>query len=289
MFETEIKVDENSVVESVSCSYYDEQSAHHTETVIYSANPFEKTSSDITAALDFPELTRVEQLFSKTATVSPSTLARGEELSKDLLNSALAPSTLKQYGYALKKWTLFCCQNGLSCLPANPKELASCVALCASETGSVSAADTLAAAVAFEHVRNFLPSPTLEPTFRLLMRSVRMNFGRERKPATPLSLAHLRLIMDYLLKTVGHGENGMLAPLTMWRTVWRITMEFYTLGRFSDVISLQRKHLTFKAKPKPHLLVKFLGGKNDVYSEGSERVVPSNPGNSNWVMLHLSG
>ena len=277
VFDTEIQLDEDSIVKNITYSYYDEQSDHHTETIVYSADPFEQSESDVTAALDFPELTRVEQLCEHSEHVCPmTTLSRGEKLAEDLLSRALAPSTLKQYGYALKKWTSFCTQNGLSQLPANPRDVASCVALCASETASVSAADTLAASIAFEHVRNFLPSPTQHPSFSLLMRSVRMNFGRERTPATPLSSVHLRLLMDHLLRTVGHGENGQLAPLVVWRTVWRIVMEFYTLGRFSDVTSLRRKNLLFKAKPKPHLIVKFLGGKNDVYSEGSERIVPSN-------------
>ena len=278
-FNTEIQLDKSNVVKSISYSYFDEQSDHHTETIMYSADPFLQNKNDDVAALEFPELTRVEQLFKEPAVGSLSTLARGEKLSEDLLNGALAPSTLKQYSYALKKWNLFCSQNDLVCLPANPREVASCVALCVTETGSVSAAETLAASIAFEHVRNFLPSPTTHPSLRLLLRSVRKNFGRERNPATPLSLSHLHLIMDHLLRTGKHGANGLLAPLTTWRTVWRVALEFYTFGRFSDVTSLQRKHLVFKAKPQPHLIVKFLGGKNDVFSEGNERVVPSNPGN----------
>ncbi len=275
-FDTRIELDESNIVSSISYSYYDEQSDHHTETIKFSSDPFEQCSIK-DSLVEFPELNRVENLPSPSK-ATLSTLSVGEKICADLLNQALAPSTLKQYGYALKKWTIFCSQNNLPPLPADPYHVASCVALCASETSSVSAADTLAAAIAFEHVKNFLPSPTTHATFRLLMRSIRMNFGRERNPATPLSLTHLRLMMDHLLRSGQHGENGLLASLTVWRTVWRITLEFYTLGRFSDISSLQRSSIVFKAKPKPHLVVKFLSGKNDIYSEGCQRIVPSNPG-----------
>ena len=273
IFDTKIELDESNIVSSVSYSYYDEQYDHHTETIKYSSDPFEQCRVE-NYLLEFPELNRVENLPSPSE-ASLSTFSKGEKVCADLLSRALAPSTLKQYSYALKKWTIFCSQNNLQILPADPSHVASCVALCASETGSVSAADTLAASIAFEHVKNFLPSPTTHATFRLLMRSIRMNFGRERNPATPLSLNHLRLMMDYLLRSGKHGENGLLCSLIVW---WRITMEFYTLGRFSDISSLQRSSIVFKAKPKPHLVVKFLSGKNDIYSEGCQRIVSSNPG-----------
>ena len=53
-------------------------------------------------------------------------------------------------------------------------------------------------------------------------------------------------------------------------------MEYHTLGRFSDIVKLQKKDVVYKPSPSPHLRVMFKGGKNDQYSEGSERIIASN-------------
>ena len=50
-------------------------------------------------------------------------------------------------------------------------------------------------------------------------------------------------------------------------------MEFYTLGRFSDIIKLQRSDVIFESNPSVHLVITFQGGKNDLYSEGGQRIV----------------
>ena len=292
-FDTEIKLDDGGVVTSISYCYYDEQNDRHTETVEYSEDPFVSGDAEESFA-SFPELQkaeecapglqRAEESVSSAATVG-SSLICADKLSEDILDQVLAPSTLRQYSYAIERWRKFCSENHLSSMPADPRQVASCVALCITETGSVSAADTLAASIAYEHVRNSFPSPTTHPRFRLLRRSIRKNFGKERKPATPLTLPHLKLMLDHLLRNDKHGLNGQLASLTLWRTVWRITMEFYTLGRFSDVSALTRSSLVFRSKPKPHIIVKFVGGKTDIYREGCERLVPSHPGEKIFIMF----
>ena len=287
-FDTKIEVTENGLVSSISYSYYDEQSDRHTETLEYSEDPFVLTCSK-EIYTGFPELQKVEQLTLSCLSLpaDKKSFERGDQITLELMEESLAPSTLKQYGYAHKKWIDFCEHNGFIALPAQPRQLASCVSMCATDTCSVSAADTLAASVAFEHVRNFLPSPTTDPGFRQLMRSIRRKFCKERNPATPLTLAHLQMMMNHLLRTKHHGENGQLASLVTWRTVWRVVMEFYTLGRFSDVSALTRRSLKFKAQPKPHLIISFLNGKNDVYSEGCERIVSSHPGITDFVKTFL--
>lgn len=60
-----------------------------------------------------------------------------------------------------------------------------------------------------------------------------------------------------------NGRNGLLADVVLWRTVWRIVMEFYCLGRFSDVSGLRRSDIRFEQQPQFHLVVHFEGGKND--------------------------
>ena len=156
----------------------------------------------------------------------------------------------------------FCSENSLVEIPALPNFVACCVARVAAETGSVSAADKLAAAIAFEHRRRFYPSPTSHESFKLLMSSIRRRHSGNRTPAEPLTLDMQRRMIDYLL-SASHGRDGQLADVTLWRTVWRIVIEFYTLGRWSDVSRLRRSSVRFFSSPRPHMTVHFVGGKND--------------------------
>jgi hypothetical protein len=73
-----------------------------------------------------------------------------------------------------------------------------------------------------------------------------------------------------------HGRDGLKASVVLWRTIWRLSLEYHTLGRFSDIAKLQKKDVVYKPTPSPHLKILFKGGKNDQYSEGSERIVASN-------------
>ena len=221
-----------------------------------------------------------------------SSLALGSEIAQQLLETSVSAGTRRQYGYAFKKYEKFCAENKLVALPGEPRFVIACVALVASQTQSVSACDTLAASISFEHHKLMMPSPTIHPTFKLLMRSIRQTFAVPRNPATPLTSALLRIMIDHLFCAT-HGLNGSLASLVTWRTVWRLVFEFYTLGRFSDIIALRRNSLRFCSKPAPHLLVSFTpgAGKTDKKMEGSERVVSSNPERQycpvRWLMICL--
>jgi hypothetical protein len=218
---------------------------------------------------------------------SQPSLNRGLTLASELLDGALSQGTLRQYASAYVHWTSFCCQNGLPELPASVEAVTSCVAIRASETCSASAAETLASAIAYEHKKNFLPSPTLHDTFRLLMRAIRRKFATERTAAAPLTRSILNQMIDYLFQP-GHGRDGQLATLSSWRTVWRVCLEFHTLGRFSDLIRLKVADLVFYQNPQPHLRITFRGGKNDLFSEGSERIVSSNSENSTYCPVRLT-
>jgi len=174
----------------------------------------------------------------------------------------VADSTRRQYAAAFAKWERFCSENNLSVCPAEPLHAACCVAKIASETASASVAETLAAAIAYEHRRRFLPSPTAHESFRMLMQSIRKNLCQLRQPAQPFTLKMIHHFFDHLYSSE-NGRDGQLANLCTWRTIWRVVLEFYTLGRFSDISSLRCSSLRFIQQPQPHLLVHFEGGKND--------------------------
>jgi len=74
-----------------------------------------------------------------------------------------------------------------------------------------------------------------------------------------------------------HGRDGLRASIVLWRTLWRVFLDFYTIGRFSDIVKLKRQDVVYQSSQSPHLKIIFKRGKNDQYSEGSERVVAANP------------
>jgi len=216
-----------------------------------------------------------------------SSLATGLDLASNFLQTSLAESTVRQYQASYRHWTDFCSENGLQEYPASVEHVSSCVAIVASKTRSVAIVESLASAIAYEHRKHFLPSPTMHETFRLLMRSIKKNFSGDRKTAEPISRQLMDDLIDYLFQE-SHGDNAALAPLSTWRTVWRVLMEYHTLARFSDVAPLRTSDLHFFEMPKLHLKVTFRGGKTDIFKEGSERVLSSNPDNPKYCPVRIT-
>ena len=188
-----------------------------------------------------------------------TSLQLGSTLAQSFLDSALNPRTVRQYRGSYHRWETFCQTNNLTELPADPKHIAACLALTASETWSVAAVEKLCAAVAFEHRKAFLPSPTCHGSILLLLRSIRIHFLVERQSKKPLTHYILCRMIDHL-SLPEHGRDGLLAPLALWRTIWRAHLEFYTLGRFNDIIHLCRQDVMLREEPKMHLVVKFIRG-----------------------------
>ncbi len=144
------------------------------------------------------------------------------------------------------------------------------------KNGSYSKVVTLNAAIAHEYRVQMLPSPTVHETISLLFRGFRNEHYLARSPKSPVTVEILSKMYSYLYRPV-HGRDGLRASLVLWRTIWRISMEYHTLGRFGDIVGLQRGDVVYNSSPSPHLQILFKGGKNDQYSEGSQRIVASNP------------
>ena len=216
-----------------------------------------------------------------------TSLQLGSTLAQSFLESALNPKTVRQYNSTYRRWISFCQENNLLEVPADPRHVAACIALTASETQSVATVEKLCAAIAFEHRKSFLPSPTCHESISLLLRSIRLRFSVERRSKQPLTHAILRRMVDrhYVPE---HGRNGLLAPIPLWRTIWRAHFEFYTLGQFDDIIRLRRPDVTLHEEPKIHLAVKFLGGKTDVYSEGGTRIVCAHEPSDAYCPIRLT-
>ena len=146
----------------------------------------------------------------------------------------------------------------------------------------------LRAAIANEYRIRMLTSPTTHETISLLFRGFRNDNPHQRTARLPITEEILTKLYSHLYQPI-HGRDGLRASVVLWRTIWRVSMEYHTLGRFSDIVKLKRQDVVFESIPSLHLKIVFKGGKNDQYSEGSERVVAANPNGKNCpVQLTLN-
>ena len=224
---------------------------------------------------------------SSSPSTSTGTLALGLISAQKYLSSSLKPSTQSQYARVYSVWKEFCFDNQLPEFEAGHEALASCLSLIMDQTNSYSSVSMLAAAIANEHRIHLKPSPTGHECISKLFKGFKLASQTSRNPVQPLTDQIVRQMIDKLYHPT-HGRDGLKAPLVLWRTVWRVVMEFYTLGRFSDIIKLQRNDVRFGALPSPHLRVLFKGGKNDQYSEGAERIIAAFPEEKRYCPLGLT-
>jgi hypothetical protein len=151
---------------------------------------------------------------------------------------------------------------------ANHKHLAACLSLTMLEDGSYSKVVMLSAAIANVYRLRMLPSPTTHEVISNLFRGFRNEHPQTRTAKQPITDDILCKFYLHLYQSK-HGRDGMRASVVLWRTVWRIALEYHTLGRFSDIVKLKRSDVVYETVPTPHLNILFKGGKNDQYSEGS--------------------
>lgn len=173
-------------------------------------------------------------------------------------------------------WTEFCEQNNVPEFGADHKQLAACLSLVMLQDGSYSKVVALSAAIAHEYRARMLQSPTTHETISLLFRGFRNEHPQTRVAKSPITEEILSKMYSHLYQPQ-NGRDGLRASVVLWRTVWRISLEYHTLGRFSDIAKLQKKDVVYNPNPSQHLKILFKGGKNDQYLEGSERIVASNP------------
>lgn len=173
-------------------------------------------------------------------------------------------------------WRDFCQRNELEEFGAGHEQLAACLSLVMMRDKSYSKVVMLSAAVANEYRIRMLPSPTTHETISTLFRGFRNEHPQTRTAKLPITEEILDKCYNHLYQAK-HGRDGLRASVVLWRTIWRISMEYHTLGRFSDIVKLRRSDVRYVTDPSPHLRILFKGGKNDLYTEGAERVVASNP------------
>jgi hypothetical protein len=170
-------------------------------------------------------------------------------------------------------WRTFCQRNNLPEFGAGHEPLTACLSLVTMQGKSNAKVVMLSAAIANEHRIRMLPSPTTHETISFLFRGFRNEHPQPRTAKLPITGEILDKMYSHLYQPQ-HGRDGLRASVVLWRTVWRVALEYHTLGRFSDIVKL-RRNVVYNSNPSPHLRILFKGGKNDQYSEGGERVVAS--------------
>ena len=198
-------------------------------------------------------------------------------LASEYLEQSVKPSTRNQYARVYHIWSNFCSENGLPEFGAGHEALAACLSLVMKTDQSLSKVTMLSAAIANEHRIRLRPSPTSHESISKLFRGFKLSqpSGLCRTPKLPLTDEHIRRLIDKL-REPAHGPDSITASVVLWRTLWRVVIEYHTLGRFSDVARLTRREVIFGTKPSKHLQITFRGGKNDLFSEGGLRVVAGN-------------
>ena len=215
-----------------------------------------------------------------------STLAKGLLEAKTFLKNSVKPSTRTQYDKVYQIWKNFCEENNLPEFEAGHEAVAACLSNVMRE-GSLSKVSMLAAAIANEHRANLKNSPTSHESIAQLFRAFRLCPRNVRNPVQPFTDDLIRKMIDHLY-SAKHGHQANSAPLNLWRTVWRIVMEYHTLGRWSDIGKLTRPNLQFKSSPSPHLKICFSGGKNQKFNDKDERIVAADLTNPTYCPVQLT-
>lgn len=123
--------------------------------------------------------------------------------------------------------------------------------------------EKLHGSIAFEHKVRFMTPPTDHASVKLLMKSIRRNFSKPSSSVEPLNLDHLLRLNQHVYE-MALGED-----LQVWRTVWRLNMEFYSLCRFSEINGLTTEDVKIVQSEKPMIVLSIKKSKTDQLQKGA--------------------
>lgn len=132
------------------------------------------------------------------------------------------------------------------------EQLAACLSLVMMQDRSYSKVVMLGVAIANKYRICMLPSPTTLETVSALFRRFKNARSQERSTKQPITEEILDKLYTWLYKP-GHGRASLHASLVLWR----ISMEYHTLGRFSDIVKLRKNDVISVEHPSPHLKILF--------------------------------
>lgn len=120
-----------------------------------------------------------------------------------------APATLRAYAADWAHFKAWTDQHGAVAIPADPVTLALYVTALAS-THKPGTITRRLAAISVMHQQHGLPSPTVDPRVREILRGVRRTKGTASRQVAPISLGHLRRMIAHLPHTTAGSRDRAL-------------------------------------------------------------------------------
>ncbi len=192
---------------------------------------------------------------------------------KKYMRASIAHSTAQGYEQLYRKWEEYCEQRQVSCVPATVERASGFIALLADETGSWAQVKKGAAAIAKAHDEAFVQRPTDNASFKRLMRGIQRELDKPHTRTRRVPLTK-DILHRAIAKFLQPAASGAPASLTNWRTVWRMTMEFYAVARWDDISQVDARDITFLSSSQgDYMRIFFCKSKTDQRGEGATAVV----------------
>ena len=143
---------------------------------------------------------------------------------------SIAPSSRRAYQAGFNSLEKFCCQYGVTSIPASPQTIRF---FCAEISGKVkfTTIKTYLAGIRFYHIQAGLPDPTSDPMVYYLCRAIKRLHGTQVRTRLPITIDILRTLKQQL-----HLDTSL--ALLDKRMLWSaFTIAFYGFLRSSEFVS----------------------------------------------------
>ena len=158
-----------------------------------------------------------------------SQLTAGLDATRYFLSKSVKESTKTQYDRVYYIWRSFCRDNNIPEFGSDYKPIAACLSLIMIQDESYSKVEMLRAAIANEYRIRMLSSPTTHETISLLFRGFRNEDSHHQRTAKqPITEEILAKMYSHLYQP-SNGRDGLRASSVLWRTIWRMSLEYHTL------------------------------------------------------------
>lgn len=181
---------------------------------------------------------------------------------KGLLNflmSSRAPSTIKAYSAAWKRWTSWATSKSLTIFPVSPLYF-SLYITDISQAGAKSAADMASAAVSWIHSLADIPSPTDSPLVKSTIQGIKRVNASPCKPKEPIG-------PDVLIKLRANHCSNSLSDL---RILFIAFVSYAGFLRFDDLSGIRRKDCKIY---QDRMIIHLHKAKNDQFRQGSDLTI----------------
>ncbi len=198
--------------------------------------------------------------------VSEDFLKNYDQIS-DKLGSKLANSTEDQYYLSFSRFSEFCVQNNVVCLPSEPEVIMTYLIKVSQESKSAAAAFMARSAI-----RNYnllhsphVPSPTDSADVVMLIKCIRREFSHPVHKVEDMTKDILKRLIDFMLKGDQMREDEFFVGIDDWMIVAMTVLKFHTFARFEEAVELKKSSIVIL--PSGDIEVTFLKAKNNQFHD----------------------